>query len=84
MASAAAGGLLEGMGAPPPKIRLAAVSPLPREWQPARGPDPTAIERVGAFASLRVFWFVVLARGRGSGRSAWETLEKQKELKLIY
>ena len=83
MASAAAGGLLEGMGAPPPKIRLAAVSPLPREWQPARGPDPTAIERVAA--SLRCafgLWF--WRGGEAADGPNWETVEKQKELKLIY
>ena len=34
LAALATGGLLEGTGAPP-KIRLAAVSPVPREWQPA-------------------------------------------------
>ena len=63
MASAAARGLLEGTGAPPPKIRLAAVSPLPREWQPARGPDPTAIEKQNRFVRS-----VVARFGCGFGR----------------
>jgi hypothetical protein len=51
---------------------LAAVSPLPREWQPARGPNPTAM---WLNAEWREIWKLLL----GWGRRGWNSVYLEEE-----